>query len=58
MGNKWRYAPLLGVFNQIMWYVLIFESEQWGLLLGVTGYTIIHIRNFVKWTRDEKFEPQ
>ena len=54
MGNKWKYAPLLGIFNQILWYILILDSKQWGLLLGVTGYTVIHIRNLVKWMGETK----
>lgn len=52
MGNKWKYAPILGIFNQILWYILILNSKQYGLLLGVTGYTIIHIRNMLKWIKE------
>lgn len=51
MGSKWKYAPLLGLFNQVLWYILLFQFKQYGLLIGVTGYTIIHIRNTIKWMR-------
>lgn len=54
MGNKWKYAPLLGIFNQVLWYVLILQTKQYGLFLGVTGYTVIHIRNMLKWSKEDK----
>jgi hypothetical protein len=27
--------------------------KQYGLLIGVFAYTIIHIRNLKKWTKEE-----
>jgi len=51
MGNKYRYAPLIGIFNQSLWIVYVWKTKQWGLLPGVIGYTFIHIRNHFKWTK-------
>ena len=49
MGNKWKYAPLLGIFNQVLWIVYVLSTKQFGLMLGVIGYTVIHIINTYKW---------
>lgn len=52
MGNKNSYAPMVGIFNQVLWIVYVVHTEHWGLLPGVLGYTLIHIRNAIKWRRE------
>lgn len=49
MGNKSIFGIYVGIFNQVLWFVYIFITKQYGLLLGVILYTIVHIRNLVKW---------
>lgn len=51
MGNKWKYAPLFGVFVQILWFWYVFETKHWGLLAGVIAYTLVHFRNAIKWLK-------
>jgi len=51
MGNKSPWGPRLGVLNQVLWVVYIATTDQWGLLPGVVMYTIIHIRNVIRWRR-------
>ena len=51
MGNKWRYAPLVGVITQIVWIVYVIVERQWGLIPCVVAYTIVHIRNSRKWLK-------
>lgn len=51
MGNKNRYAPVVGIFAQILWIYYAISLGQYGLLIGTIGYLIIHIRNTVKWNK-------
>jgi hypothetical protein len=51
MGNRNKYAPLIGVANQILWFIYCIKTKQYGLLLGVAAYTIVHIRNSIKWLK-------
>jgi len=54
MGNKSVYGPMVGVANQLLWIVYVIWTSQWGLLLGVSLYTIVHLRNLIKWMRGAK----
>ena len=49
MGNKSKWGPRLGIANQILWVIYALKIEQYGLLPGVVGYTVVHIRNLIKW---------
>ncbi len=49
MGNKSRYGPIVGIVAQVLWIIYVLKIEEYGLLLGVIAYTIVHIRNFWKW---------
>ena len=49
MGNKSKWGPRIGIINQVIWIVYCIGTKQWGLLPGVVLYTIIHIRNAVRW---------
>jgi len=51
MGNKSSWGPKLGLLNQVLWYFYIIERKEWGLFLGVTAYTVIHIRNMLLWRK-------
>jgi len=49
MGNKNRYAPIFGIFVQILWIIYAISLAQYGLLIGVIGYMFVHIRNTYLW---------
>jgi nicotinamide riboside transporter PnuC len=53
MGNKSVWGIVIGLVNQILWIVYALMLKQYGLLIGVFAYTIIHIRNLKKWTKEE-----
>lgn len=53
MGNKSVWGIWIGLVNQLLWVVYALMLKQYGLLVGVCAYTIIHIRNLEKWTREE-----
>jgi len=49
MGSKSKWGPRLGLMNQVLWLVYAILLRQWGLIPGVLLYTIVHLRNLVKW---------
>jgi len=51
MGNKSIWGPRLGIVNQMLWIGYVVLTAQWGLMPGVVIYTILHIRNLLKWRR-------
>jgi len=51
MGNKNKYAPLVGLLSQMLWIYYAISIAQYGLLIGVIGYTIVHIRNSYMWLK-------
>ena len=53
MGNKNKLGIVVGLANQLLWVVYAVMLKQYGLLIGVIAYTIIHIRNLVKWSKEK-----
>jgi len=52
MGNKNKYAPFVGIGNQVLWVIYVLMTKQHGLLLGVVMYLVVHIRNAMKWRNE------
>ena len=53
MGNKSKWGPRLGIANQVLWIVYAVLTKQWGLLPGVIGYTLVHVRNLWRWEKHQ-----
>lgn len=53
MGNKNKLGIVVGLANQLLWVVYALMLKQYGLLIGVIAYTIIHIRNLAKWSKEK-----
>ena len=49
MGSKSKWGPIIGILNQILWYTYAIQLQQWGLLVGITAFTFIHIRHARRW---------
>lgn len=49
MGDKSKWGPWVGIGNQALWYVYVVTIQEWGLLVGVTAFTVVHIRNLILW---------
>ena len=52
VGNKNKAGFVLGVINQALWVWYALMLKQYGRLIGVIAYTIINIRNLVKWSKE------
>ena len=58
MGNKWLYAPSFGLFLQLFWfYYAVYIIHDYCFIFGVVGFSSIHIRNQIKWIKENKDEP-
>ena len=53
MGNKNKLGIVVGLANQLLWVVYAVMLKQYGLLIGVIAYMIIHIRNLAKWSKEK-----
>ena len=54
MGNKWKYAPIIGLINQIFWVIYVIDRSEYGLMPMAVAYTIIHARNCYKWLKEKE----
>jgi len=52
MGNRWKYAPIVGLINQTLWIYYTISKQEWGLAPMVIAYTVIHARNSFKWLNE------
>jgi len=53
MGEKSKWGPMVGIANQALWLVYAVSLKEWGLLVGVIAYAVIHIRNCFKWEAEK-----
>ena len=54
MGNKSKFGPIVGIANQFMWIYFVIYTQEWGLMIGVIAYTLVHIRNAYKWMTEKE----
>ena len=53
IGNKNKYGFVVAILNQILWTWYAIMLKQYGLLIGVVAYTIIHVRNLIKCSKEK-----
>ena len=51
MGNKWKYAPILGIVCQGFWIWFILLTHSWFLGIATIFILGVHIRNSYLWLR-------
>ncbi|HEY3083259.1 MAG TPA: hypothetical protein VGM69_25490 [Chloroflexota bacterium] len=54
LGNRRWWAPWLGLVGQVFWVALALHTDQPGLLPGIVLYTLIHVRNGLKWRAERR----
>lgn len=50
-GEKSTTAWVVGLINQMLWFLWIVVSGTWGLLPGTTIITWVFAINYFKWSR-------
>ena len=53
MGNKWKWAPLMGVIAQAGWIYFAISEEQFGFIPGAICFIFVNFRNHLKWINNE-----
>jgi hypothetical protein len=43
---------MLGLAAQVPWWIIMFQSELWGLIPINASMLVIHVRNLWKWRHD------
>jgi hypothetical protein len=51
-GNKSKWGPALGLAAQVPWWIIMVQSELWGLIPINASMLAIHVRNLWKWMHD------
>jgi hypothetical protein len=46
MGNGSRWGPRVGIAGQFLWMYYAVSTHQYGLVIGILAFTVIHIRNY------------
>ena len=54
MGNKVWWGPGVGLLGQVFWLILALHTGQYGLLLATAFYSVVHVRNLVKWRAERR----
>ena len=49
-GNKYRFAPLLGILVQANLALYAVATKQYGFLASALIYAIVHVRNQREWS--------
>jgi len=52
-GNRSRNAPIMGIFNQMIWWILTISQEMWGLLPLNIIMLIVHVRNYIRMRKED-----
>jgi hypothetical protein len=54
IGNKNVWGQRLGLFCNILWWLYVFIYHRWGFMPVEIFFTIITIRNLVKWEKEAR----
>lgn len=53
VGNRKRWAWLLGVCLDVLWIIYALRTEQYGFLLTAVTFIVVGLRNWWKWRPTE-----
>lgn len=48
-GDLKRYAWLIGIAAQVLWFIWIMTSKNYGFLIQNVALVIVYYRNWCKW---------
>jgi len=50
-GSKRRFGFVVGMFTSVGWFWYGLDSSQWGFLVSAVVFFVVHVRNFVRWSK-------
>lgn len=53
-GDMRRYAWIIGIAAQVLWFIWIMTSENYGFLFQNVALVIVYARNYYKWRHVEE----
>ena len=53
-GNRTRAAWVIGLANQVLWFIYIFTIQAWGLLPMTIALCFTYTRNYLLWKNPNK----
>lgn len=53
VGRKTIWGWLILVINECLWIAYAIITKQYGFIVAAIAYTIVYIRSFLHWRRDE-----
>ncbi|MHB1000489.1 MAG: hypothetical protein ACYC27_14715 [Armatimonadota bacterium] len=48
-GNRTIAGPISGLVIQALWLIYAIQSREYGFIVSVIGFTVVHYRNLRKW---------
>lgn len=54
VGNKDRWGHAAHIVGEGVWIIVAIQTQVWGLLMIAVPTIVLSIRNFRKWSREEK----
>lgn len=52
-GNKHPNTWLVGIFNQTLWSIWVFGTQNWGFVPLNLALWYVYIRNHIKWSKND-----
>jgi hypothetical protein len=53
VGRKKKWAWLWLIFNECLWIIYALTTDQYGFIFAAVAYTVVYIKSFLHWRRDD-----
>jgi hypothetical protein len=50
-GSKLRVNSVVGGATSVGWFAYGVQFEQWGFLISALVFLVVHVRNYVRWSK-------
>ena len=50
-GSKRRVGFVVGMVTSLGWFIYGLQSRQFGFLISAVVFFVVHVRNFVRWSK-------
>ena len=50
-GSKLRVNSVVGGVTSVAWFAYGVVFEQWGFLVSAVVFFVVHVRNYVRWSK-------
>lgn len=54
VGRKTIWGWLILVVNECLWIAYAIITKQYGFIVAAIAYTIVYVRSFLHWRRDDE----